>query len=465
MRHLVMVVPGLGGSVLADKYGPVWDAGLGDIAGLITHPERLDVNASPTLTATGLITSKRWLPGWTVVHGYERLLAALGDRLEARVDLGDPSAPDWTATVAAFPYDFRRGIADAAEALATNVKTRLDALGSAEGEPRVIVVAHSLGGLIVRYWLGPLGGWKCCRAVVTLGTPHRGAPKALDWLVNGARVGPKRLAGATDLIRGWQSVFELLPRYQAVWDEGSAAPMYPYELGIGWFTKRAAAAFKVHEEIEAAWDAVPRRGPEVVAAVGWSHHTLLGARWDGERLRVSKATPEWVDALGWEQELGDGTVPATSAVPLEMSGSGQGLIRVRERHSPLVDARQVVDLIAAYEARGSIDAVRGTEDDKRQPAIGLDLEDAYLAGETLPLSIGLHNCSPTATTTVWATIRTRGVPGKTDIAMEPDDDGGFLAELPLAPDAGMHDLSVLATELAGAGELTVADSFATVEPA
>jgi hypothetical protein len=26
--------------------------------------------------------------------------------------------------------------------------------------------------------------------LITVGTPHRGAPKALDWLVNGVRVGP-----------------------------------------------------------------------------------------------------------------------------------------------------------------------------------------------------------------------------------------------------------------------------------
>ena len=43
----------------------------------------------------------------------------------------------------------------------------------------MIVVAHSMGGLVARYWMGPLGGWRVCRALITLGTPHRGAPKAL----------------------------------------------------------------------------------------------------------------------------------------------------------------------------------------------------------------------------------------------------------------------------------------------
>jgi triacylglycerol esterase/lipase EstA (alpha/beta hydrolase family) len=51
-----------------------------------------------------------------------------------------------------------------------------------------------MGGLVARYWLGglcasvkPRAG--DCAALITVGTPHHGAPKALDWLVNGIRVG------------------------------------------------------------------------------------------------------------------------------------------------------------------------------------------------------------------------------------------------------------------------------------
>ena len=60
----------------------------------------------------------------------------------------------------------------------------------ADGSTRkVIVIAHSMGGLVARWWLTALGGHRVCRALITVGTPHRGAPKSVDWVVNGVRLG------------------------------------------------------------------------------------------------------------------------------------------------------------------------------------------------------------------------------------------------------------------------------------
>ena len=75
-RHLVMVVPGIGGSVLArpgDRSKVVWDAGFGDVVGLLARPGRLSLAENPHLTPVGLIKSKRLVPGWTVIEGYDRL--------------------------------------------------------------------------------------------------------------------------------------------------------------------------------------------------------------------------------------------------------------------------------------------------------------------------------------------------------------------------------------------------------
>src|SRR5262249_57945512 len=58
-----------------------------------------------------------------------------------------------------------------------------------------------MGGLVARYWIGCLEGWRYCAGLVTLGTPHRGAPKSLDWLVNGIRLGGVRQRRATDVLR------------------------------------------------------------------------------------------------------------------------------------------------------------------------------------------------------------------------------------------------------------------------
>lgn len=52
------------------------------------------------------------------------------------------------------------------------------------------MLAHSMGGVVARYWAAMLDDERLCRTVITLGSPHRGAPKALDALANGLRVGP-----------------------------------------------------------------------------------------------------------------------------------------------------------------------------------------------------------------------------------------------------------------------------------
>ena len=48
------------------------------------------------------------------------------------------------------------------------------------------------------------------RAVITVGTPHRGSVRALDALANGKKLGPIDL---TKLVRSLPSVYELLPLF------------------------------------------------------------------------------------------------------------------------------------------------------------------------------------------------------------------------------------------------------------
>lgn len=181
-KQLVVVLPGIGGSVLAgpgpgpapasgDRRRILWDAGFASLLRLRTSAHRLSLAETPETRPVGLIRSHAVVPGWSVVRGYERLLARLSRLPGARLDEGDPEARVEDANIAAFPYDFRLGIEPAAHALAADVHRRLERLGW-DGEPnRVIVIAHSMGGLVARYWLGPLGGRDACRALVTLGTP------------------------------------------------------------------------------------------------------------------------------------------------------------------------------------------------------------------------------------------------------------------------------------------------------
>jgi triacylglycerol lipase len=63
---------------------------------------------------------------------------------------------------------------------------------------RVDVIAHSLGGLDARYALARLGLAKHVRALVTVGTPHRGTPLA-DLATDGPLAGARRALAALGL--------------------------------------------------------------------------------------------------------------------------------------------------------------------------------------------------------------------------------------------------------------------------
>lgn len=65
--------------------------------------------------------------------------------------------------------------------LTTDIRSAAEALGphiericEESGHPRVDIVAHSLGGLVARYYVQRLGGDARVRTLITLGTPHTG---------------------------------------------------------------------------------------------------------------------------------------------------------------------------------------------------------------------------------------------------------------------------------------------------
>jgi triacylglycerol esterase/lipase EstA (alpha/beta hydrolase family) len=58
---------------------------------------------------------------------------------------------------------------------AEQLAQRVDEVCRASGASKVILVAHSMGGLVARAWLARLGGSARTVRLVTLGSPHRGS--------------------------------------------------------------------------------------------------------------------------------------------------------------------------------------------------------------------------------------------------------------------------------------------------
>lgn len=80
--------------------------------------------------------------------------------------------------VLAFPYDWRLDNQHNAALLKRSIERQW---GDSAGDPArpITIVAHSMGGLISRHYIEELGGNRVVRNLVTVGTPHDGAPEAL----------------------------------------------------------------------------------------------------------------------------------------------------------------------------------------------------------------------------------------------------------------------------------------------
>lgn len=79
------------------------------------------------------------------------------------------------------------------ELFAEQVETKVDHILRATGAGRVMIVAHSMGGLVARAWLRRHGVARVAR-VVTIGTPHHGSIEA--WLGVGTSLAQLRPGSA-----------------------------------------------------------------------------------------------------------------------------------------------------------------------------------------------------------------------------------------------------------------------------
>lgn len=388
LRDLVVVVPGIGGSRLTLPNGEVFGLDGKGIATAIIRPSTLDLHRFPELEPSDLIRTFRVLGPKLTVHGYNNLHAALTTNFRDVVThVHRRGVPIPTGTdVLLFPYDFRCSVRDAAERLAAAVHQAL----VGESRRRVVVLAHSMGGLVARYWIGPLGGWSVCRALITLGTPHRGAPKAIDWLVRGPGAGALRHPSVRTVLRQWPSLYELLPQYPAVWDESAGREVELTALRpsryAAQFATMAAAGRTTHEDIATAWaDIPPDRMPDVVPYFGRGHGTPneVVLRRDGT-LDVLKRDPHWRGNVGW---TGDGTVPALSAIPRELGETRAVWRGLRDRHGPMAHTPSMIELLKSY--AGEALPTRGSER-PAGPWLGLDFEEIVPAGEETQVGLTIQ---------------------------------------------------------------------------
>lgn len=163
----VVFVPGIMGSGLRNADGSVWPPTAWEA---VFGYKRIAELSQPDLEVTGIIRNV------SLVSVYKYLLDDIGRCGYAEGGTERRFVP--------FPYDWRRSNEESAIALAA----RLDAeFPTVDPDLDITILAHSMGGLVTHFLLesGDFDNrpwFDRIRKLVTLGTPHHGAPLALKRL-------------------------------------------------------------------------------------------------------------------------------------------------------------------------------------------------------------------------------------------------------------------------------------------
>ena len=398
MRDVLFLLPGIGGSILEKNNIEVWSPSPRGIWEFIkTHSKSIetlklqaDDPVAETLDdgveATRLVEDIHIIPGLWKIDGYTIVRDVLCREFELH--------PHWEnepgkANYVEVPYDWRRDIRSSARILGRSVERYLGWWRKDQRLPeaRAIILAHSMGGLVARYWLEVLGGLPDCKALVTFGTPHRGAPNALRTLANGYK---PAIQSITNFLRTCTGVYQLLTIYEMVLAEGKLRRIAETTGIPNLDIARAADALAFHREIE---DAVNARdsdnGYALLPLVGTAQPTFQSATLTNSALIITRDLPSTFDPL-WA--YGDGTVPYASAIPLEMSHNPK-LGFIAEQHGSIQCNFQVLQYIREFLIRTQardLGAVRGTSatsQEQRRLGLSLELEDLYITGEPIQLSV------------------------------------------------------------------------------
>ena len=386
-RDVVILLPGITGSVLANQAGKeVWAPSAGAAWRVITslgHSiEGLELAsdaADDGVTAPRLVDDVTLVPGLVKIDGYSRVEKYLIDQLGLQP--GRNYFP--------FPYDWRRDNRVSAKRLEATALGWLKAWRASSGnaDAKLVLIGHSMGGLVARYFIECLGGWQSTRTLLTLATPHRGSLNAVGFLENGMKkgIGPFGL-DLSPLLRSLTSVYQLLPIYPCV-SNGGPMQRVADAAKAGLLTHtdavRAADARAFHQEIEdaqvrnAKTDAYVDSGLTLVPVVGIEQPTV-------QSVQVKDGVLSLLTSYEGSDQGGDGTVPRVSATPIEM-GDAKREVYAAESHGAVQNADGTLANLKGVLTRDKIDFRRfqGPE----ITLLTLDVDDVVLPGGALSLRV------------------------------------------------------------------------------
>ncbi|MFY0564456.1 lipase/acyltransferase domain-containing protein [Archangium lansingense] len=402
-KDVVVLLPGLLGSVLERGNKELWGLSSGALLRALTSfggsVESLALKsdsggefADDGVRATKLLPDTQLLPGFWKVDGYTQVARTLESRLNLI-----PGANFFT-----FPYDWRRDIRITAKRFAYEAEGWLYKWRNSNGgsaDSRLILVAHSMGGIVARYFLECLGGWKHTRALITFGTPHRGSFMAMQALALGFRkdLGPVKLFDLSALVRSMPSAYQLLPTYPCVQMPDGRVVRPGEAQGIALLDPaKAAEGLAFQREIQSAVESNSKdseyleRGYLLHPVVGTFQPTLQGARLGTSGLEMLYTLPDGRDMMG------DGTVPRVSALPVEERDHSRAMYSPTS-HASLQNAFEV---LAHVEGVLTSQQINFSEFREAPRSLSLHLDDAYAHDE--PVTVRVRPSEEPVSLKAWA---------------------------------------------------------------
>ncbi len=193
-RRTVVFVPGLMGSELWLGTERIWP----NVKTIFTNPEIYLYPSNTPLEPRSIVDEVVIVPNLIKLDQYNRLGDYLVEELDYRrgVDFFE------------FPYDWRQDVRISARQLGQMI----DSLSS----PRpLVIIGHSLGTMVSRYYIEHLGGHKHVDRVILMGGPHKGAVKGLTSMLVAPEVLPFGIMGERlrQIVLSFPSSYQILPNY------------------------------------------------------------------------------------------------------------------------------------------------------------------------------------------------------------------------------------------------------------
>ena len=232
------------------------------------------------------------------------------------------------------PYDWRKDNAISADTLAAKIDSAVAQHG---GAAEVTIIAHSMGGLVSRYYLesgdfNARPGFAAVRNLIALGTPHRGSPLALAAALGQEKRLFLNAAQVKQLVNDprYPALYQLMPPpgEPFAWMDGplnayGEVDIYDAAMAhaLGLTPQNLQSARDFHAKLDIA------KRPKVMGKP-MRYFFFAGTQQptnSAVRVLDLQTNPKTYNVVPWElEDAGDGTVPVWSASVTGVQGQPVG---------------------------------------------------------------------------------------------------------------------------------------------